>query len=802
MMSTRTVQRAAVLFLLLTLFGLLVFSVGMKSPTSDEQNHVARGLAYLRTGDLRLSQEHPPGVNAWEAWPLLLDPSLRLPLDSPSWANAEWYGFADELLWHRNDHPQATIYATRVPVMWLSLLLAALVYRWARVLGGEWAGLSAMALVVLDPNLLAHGRLTTTDMGVTCLSFAAMWTLWRALKDPSWGRWVWAGVSFGLAQLTKFSALALGPVTVLVVALAATQQWAMRRSLSRQALSRWFLRLLVLVGAGGLVVWAGYGFTWGPIAALGGLPGPAPAYWAGIETILRRTGGGSIAFLSGQYSESGWWYYFPVAFAIKTPLPTLAILLVALVLWVRMLIHRLSAHPSRSSSATRPFDSHLSCLVLPILALWGIALAGSFNIGYRHILPSLPLLYTLAGWSLGTFGIDASPRLPGREAIRRLAHWAGLRVDRWHGGVIVVVILLPLFIWLAVDTLSVAPHYLAFFSTIVGGPKQGYRYLVDSNLDWGQDLPGLEQYVTEHGIARVYLSWFGAAHPEAYELRFHPLPGFWRFGGDPAAYGLNPYAPAPGLYAISASNLQGIKLADRDTYAWFRERRPDDHVGHSILLYRVARSDPVQTVVLGVSMAQLADAERTLLASGASVRKYDPATGIILPRNHRAEDVWFIAPQALEGAVTVREGPGYVVFRILTGQPEAPERETRFGPYVQMLNLEVGDARISQGQLAVTIDWQVDESPHRAAVSFVHVLDRQGRYVAGWDGLTAPATCWQAGDRIEQQYRIEIPVGLAAGDYSLEVGWYDAETLERWSCYVDGQSIGDRFLLEGIEVEL
>jgi len=82
---------------------------------------VARGLAYLRTGDLRLSKEHPPGVNAWEAWPLLLDPNVRLPLDSPSWANAEWYGFADELLWRANDRPQAMIFATRVPVMWLTI---------------------------------------------------------------------------------------------------------------------------------------------------------------------------------------------------------------------------------------------------------------------------------------------------------------------------------------------------------------------------------------------------------------------------------------------------------------------------------------------------------------------------------------------------------------------------------------------------------------------------------------------------------------------------------------------------------
>jgi len=210
--------------LLLITFALLVFSVAMKSPTMDEQNHVARGLAYLRTGDLRLSQEHPPGVNAWEAWPLLLDPQIRLPLDSPSWANAEWYGFADQLLWRVNDRPQEMVFASRVPVMWLTLLLAALVCRWARELGGGGAGLIALALFSFDPNILAHGRLATTDLGVTCLAFAAMFVLWRAMRSAGrltspvsdWGQWALSGIVLGMAQAAKFSALALGPVIAVI----------------------------------------------------------------------------------------------------------------------------------------------------------------------------------------------------------------------------------------------------------------------------------------------------------------------------------------------------------------------------------------------------------------------------------------------------------------------------------------------------------------------------------------------------------------------------------------------------------
>jgi hypothetical protein len=121
-----------------------------------------------------------------------------------------------------------------------------------------------------------------------------------------------------------------------------------------------------------------------------------------------------------------------------------------------------------------------------------------------------------------------------------------------------------------------------------------------------------------------------------------------------------------------------------------------------------------------------------------------------------------------------------------------------FGAHVDLVRLSVGG--VEEGTLIVSADWQVDELPHRAAVSFVHLLDASGRYVAGWDGLTAPATCWQPGDLVRQDYRIALPDDLSAGRYDLEVGWYDASTVTRWPCTVDGELVGDRFLAPGLEV--
>jgi hypothetical protein len=764
---------------LLILFSLLVFSVGIKSPTMDEQNHLARGLAYLRTGDLRLSQEHPPGVNAWEAWPLLLDSRVRLPLDSPSWADAEWYGFADQLLWQANDHPQAMIWATRVPVMWLSCLLAALAYRWARELGGGWAGLLALSLAVFDPNLLAHGRLTTTDMGVTVLSLAAMRGLWRAVRQGRWRDWALAGVLFGVVQLAKFSALALGPVVLLVAAAGWWRAWRQAGAPAVPSLCCWVLRLALLFVVGGLVVWAGYRFSWGPIPELGGLPGPAPAYWSGIEAILRRTGGGSPAFLMGQISRQGWWYYHPLAFLLKTPVPTLALLLAALWMWARAAFRRRGSldQPGQASAYAS------LCLLLPVAAYWAMALGSSFDIGYRHILPALPLLYVWAGWQVGA-GIGAPARGLG-EGLLRGARWRPALV----GGLVA---------WLVAGTLALAPHYLASFNALAGGPDGGYRFLVDSNLDWGQDLPGLVRYVEAEGIERVYLSWFGAAHPEAYGLSFHPLPGYWRYGGDPAAYGYNPYAPAAGTYAISASNLQGVALDDPDLYAWFRKQAPVARIGHSILIYEVdGGAGERQAVVLGVPTAELAAPERAMLARGASVRSYDPASGIILPRAYAADETWYAAPEAPEDALRLRDGPGYVVYQLPSSRPNGGTAEAQFGEHVRMLEHEVAAERKPSGiAMSVDVAWQVLAPPQRAAKTFAHLLDENGRYVAGWDGLAAPSTCWEAGDEVRQRYSFVAPSELPPGSYRIEVGWYNVETQERWPCYVGGERIGDRFLLE------
>src|SRR5215470_14994348 len=206
---------AAAAVLVLTMLALMWPASRVDSATMDEQNHIARGLAYLRTGSLRLNRMHPPLINIISAIPLALDRSITLPLKGPSWAASNLDGFALELLWQSNDGP-AMVRTARIPIMVLAALLALTVFAWASEMFGQPAGLLAMTLVVFCPNVLAHGHLATNDVGAACFTTIAFYTFWRFLGRPDWKRGATCAIALTLALGSKFSALFLLPVFAMI----------------------------------------------------------------------------------------------------------------------------------------------------------------------------------------------------------------------------------------------------------------------------------------------------------------------------------------------------------------------------------------------------------------------------------------------------------------------------------------------------------------------------------------------------------------------------------------------------------
>ena len=553
--------------LILLFFWLAVSSMVDDSPTMDEQNHIARGIALLRTGDPRLSLEHPPLVNALSALPLLTIDNLNLPTDHPSWSQTDgWYEFARLFLWEYNDDATQIIFLARLPIVFIMLGLGVIGYRFAREMWGEKgqgsrgkvgisAGLLTLFLLLFDPNLLAHGRYATTDLGGTTFLLLAIFLLWRMwqLETWSWSRFLAATVGLGMAFSAKLSTLSFVPILALLTVLPLYPvQWTWRSAARR--LGQFVLAGILSIG----VIWALFAFQWGsfgfeadgPLAFLNSLSGPMPTFWAGVERILLTSETGRMSFLFGRFSDNGFRAYFPLAFLVKTPLTILILITISVLL---LLI-------GKSTRKRALF------LILPALLYFLLSIQSGLNIGYRHLFPMLPLLYVLVG---GLAMVIVPHTAIHRRVLRPpVFGLCGL---------------------LLLTTLWIYPHFISYFNLTAGGPRNGYNLLVDSNVDWGQDLVRLQDWMTENEVKQVKLSYFGSADPAYLNLNYQPLPGeplhrdlWWAVPFDRTN-------PEPGVYAISIHNLQEmpLRVEEKTVYAWFREREPDDWIGNSIAIYEV-----------------------------------------------------------------------------------------------------------------------------------------------------------------------------------------------------------------------
>ncbi len=567
-------QRWLIVPAILLFYFLALNSLVGDSPTMDEQNHIARGLTFLRTGDPRLSVEHPPLVNSLSALPLLTMPEIRLPLDDSSWERQPldvfWYVFAEKLIWqiNRNLDIQKIYFLARLPIVYLTIGLALIGFHFARELWGRISALLLFFLLLFDPNILANGRYVTTDLGGTLFTFLATYLLWRMWRENHWNwrRWLWAMLGISFAIGSKLSALIYVPIWIILALLPlyGGRERPYLHSMGRR------LGQLLTAGLGAIfVVWTLFAFEWGSfqfldprLSLLTQWQGPMPTFWSGIERIFLLSGGGRPGFLLGQFSNEGFPFYFPVALVTKTPMLTLVLFFLSAIFLLVL----------KKTRAGEIF------LLVPVIIYFMASMYSALNLGYRHLLPILPFVY------MSIVGLGSLP-------VRRWTWRVYSGNDKNSRGVSTapVVLVSLLIINLLLIIVWIHPHYLSYFNVVAGGPDNGHPILVDSNIDWGQDLLRLDHWMVEHQVDRINLGWFGTADPEYYGIDFEPMPGFPRqpFISQWTNPPFNPGEPEPGIYAISASSLWELPLADKNVYPWFREREPDDRVGYSILIYEV-----------------------------------------------------------------------------------------------------------------------------------------------------------------------------------------------------------------------
>ena len=551
---------------------LTVGSYTQKSATVDEPQHLTAGYTALRLHDYRVDPEHPPFLRLWAAAPLLAMSDIKLGTNSIAWQTGDDWEYSHHFLYELNDADRL-LYRARFMTVLLGIILGVLVFCWAQNLFGFWTASAVLALYCVEPNILAHSSLVTTDLGVTCFIFGALYYLWRLAHRLTFGNVAGLIVFFALAQVSKFSAVLLGPIVLALLAIhmlrggawpcafAAGGELQSSRARALAAASV----ILALALASYAALWAAYGFRYGPTTPSADLvhlrenpqflqharPVAAVVNWLDEHRLVPNAFGQGFVlsqvklqrrstYLAGEFSRTGWWYYFPVAFVVKTPLTVLFLLFCGLGVLVKQ---------------RGRWKGAIAFLALPPAIFLGVAMTTHLNLGLRHVLPIYPFALLIAGVTL--------------DEMRA----------KWRPILLFAPVALA-----AIELATVYPHCLAFFNRFVGGPANGHLVLLDSNLDWGQDLKPLKQWMDAHHIEQINLSYFGTADPAYYGIHCTHLVGAPSFD---AARITTPRLP--GYVAVSAQNLHGVRWGEpmRAVYAPLLDREPAAVIGYSIHVYWV-----------------------------------------------------------------------------------------------------------------------------------------------------------------------------------------------------------------------
>jgi Dolichyl-phosphate-mannose-protein mannosyltransferase len=578
---------AAVAALLAVFLALGARFIDANAQTFDEAAHLAAGYSYLATGDFRLNTEHPPLLKLLWALPIYLFENVPFQPNPDWWQRADAWQIGRTFLYESPVPFQRLLTLARWVNLGLGAILIALVGWWAYRLWGRAAAFVAVALAAFDPTLLALSCILSTDLGLTLFTFATCYCLWEYDRKPSAAWLAGAGVCLGLALGSKFSALFV--VAILAVILLAhlatggvvampgakrpepTDSLDVRWRAALPAVARVALiAMLVLLPPYFFVHFAAWG---------GGLK----------QQFMRNAFDPPQFYFLGEVSSEGWLAYFPMAFLLKTPLGTLGLLAVSLAGW---------------KWGNRITRRELLFLVGPAALFFLAMMLTRINIGVRVILPVYPFVFLLAA-RVTTFGREGRleeplPRpLPeaGRGENRNEQssnpegqptlntpfppREGGRGVRFFVASTALIGLCLAATAW---SSLRSTPHQLAYFNETIGRPEQGHRYLGDSNLDWGQDLIALKQFVDREAVPIIYLSYAGTAPPAKYGLRYQFLRG-WGHLEDPPTGKVPADAPRH-LLAISVSNLQGTYLKnDKRLYHFLLDRRPLEMLGHAIWVF-------------------------------------------------------------------------------------------------------------------------------------------------------------------------------------------------------------------------
>jgi hypothetical protein len=526
----------------------------------DEGHHLFDGYTIVKHHDYGLNPEVPPVAKVVASLPVL---PMHLYEPRQQGRSSQLEAFIDgrEFLF-KNDANQLLL-RSRIAISIFTLALALLVFLFAQELFNTTTAMLALAFLVFDPTLLAHGALVTTDAAIACLVFATVYTWYRYTSHPSPWRIFIVGALSGLACATKFTGILLAPTLALMALMEAFHQrsWLLAR---RRALALTVVGFIAFA-----VLWSTYAFRYA--ARPDGLPQnptlsaylqdysqvgnpkslqalartrilPEAYIWGLANT--RLTEQRNVSYLFGTLRRHGTWLYFPAAIAIKSTLPFLALLLIAAYVGLR--------EPS----------VHWRWLLLsiPVIVFLAVAMRSDMNIGVRHILPIDPFLYIIGASALSLLIVHNRRWLP---------------------------VAATLLVFQAVTSMRSFPGYMAYANEAWGGQKNVHRLLSDSNSDWGQQLKTAAAYLQARNVTDCWMAYTasGVADERYYGVPCRPLPTMVNLWWIPVPMNVPPRIQ--GTVLISDDELEGVDLpfGAPNPYAHFKQLKPTAILDGGLLVY-------------------------------------------------------------------------------------------------------------------------------------------------------------------------------------------------------------------------
>ncbi|HEX8974557.1 MAG TPA: glycosyltransferase family 39 protein [Patescibacteria group bacterium] len=575
----------------------------------DETAHIPAGFSYVTQHDMRLNPEHPPLLKDLAGLSALIFAHPKFDTTQSYWTtdiNGQWDA-GHNFLYQNGNNADAIIFWSRLPIVLISVIFGLFIFLWAKEIAGIAAGLFALLLYACDPNILGHNHYVTTDLGIAAFLAFAMYFFLKFIKNPSWKNAFWGGIFLGLVHTVKFSSVIILPIMGLLLIF-----YPLIRKISYdEKENRKFSKRLAQVGMYLLkgifafavsmaVVWiiffantykepkevltqtieyyfpaddpgANAQITRKALLALNqtNIGRPMSEYVLGVAMVFKRVAGGNGAYFLGQVSNKAFIDYFPVVFIIKETIPFLFLIIFSLgysIVQTMRAATKTGKHWFKERFMRFLQGGLLQYSLFGFIAFYAyISITGNLNIGFRHLFPILPFAYILI--TKKTFDFLKNKQLVSKKAFRILF------------SIIIV--------WIMTEPLISYPYYMSYFNETVGGPKNGFNYVTDSNADWGQDLYRLKDWLDQHPeIDKIHVDYFG--------------------GGDTAYYLGNRYLPwsdnkrpiENGWYAISVNFRQGsiydTTKPDNETYRWLLNHTPVDQVGTSILIYHITTPPVLQ----------------------------------------------------------------------------------------------------------------------------------------------------------------------------------------------------------------